>query len=189
MRSLEAAKPGLDGRGLLLGAVALVVTFSIAGGRAGAHERTTEETEVPETAGTKSVSPDAVQGFLALNPAGWISVYAGKVDLGTGVETALMQIVADELNVPLRNLTLIQGGTALTPESCPSMRCRFGVELTRRRRCGLGWPGRRHDRLCFGPERRDQALRLRRTASRLRGLSAALRPSVRQRCRRRRIVP
>jgi len=57
-----------------------------------------------------------VQGFLAIDPDGRVTVYAGKVDLGTGVETALMQIVADELDVPLRHVTLIQGDTALTPD-------------------------------------------------------------------------
>jgi len=36
---------------------------------------------------------------------------------------------------------------------------------------------------CAGPERPYQALRLRRTAARLRGLTAALRPSVGHPCR------
>jgi nicotinate dehydrogenase subunit B len=116
MRSIEATKPALDRRALLRGSGALVVTFAIVRGRAGAQERTPQATEAPDAAATKSVSADAVQGFLAIDPGGLVTVYAGKVDLGTGVETALMQIVADELDVPLRHVTLIQGDTALTPD-------------------------------------------------------------------------
>src|SRR6266481_7876292 len=42
---------------------------------------------------------------------------------------------------------------------------------------------RRHGRIVLRPERRYQALRLRRTAARLRGLTAALRPSFWHPCR------
>src|SRR5258707_12687619 len=45
-----------------------------------------------------------------------LTVYSGKVDLGTGVATALPQIVADELDVPLNRIKLVQGDTALTPD-------------------------------------------------------------------------
>ena len=118
MLSIDPTK--LDRRALLRGAGALVVTFAIAPGRAGAQERTPQQTDALEIAPTKSISPDAVQGFLAIDPAGQVTVYAGKVDLGTGVETALMQIVADELDVPLGRLTMIQGDTALTPDQGPT---------------------------------------------------------------------
>jgi nicotinate dehydrogenase subunit B len=113
-------KPALDRRAMLQGVGALVVTFAITRGRAGAQEPTPQDTEAPETAATKSVSADAVQGFLAIDPGGQVTIYAGKVDLGTGVETALMQIVAEELDVPLRRVTLIQGDTALTPDQGPT---------------------------------------------------------------------
>ena len=43
-------------------------------------------------------------------------IYSGKVDLGTGVYTALQQIVADELDVPMSRIELIQGDTLLTPD-------------------------------------------------------------------------
>src|SRR5262249_31733638 len=45
-----------------------------------------------------------------------VTVYSGKVDLGTGLETALTQIAAEELSVPLEHVTVIQGDTALTPD-------------------------------------------------------------------------
>ncbi len=45
-----------------------------------------------------------------------MTVYSGKVDLGTGVRTALAQIVADELDVRFDSVKIVQGDTALTPD-------------------------------------------------------------------------
>ena len=36
-----------------------------------------------------------------------MTVFSGKVDLGTGVETALAQIVAEELDVPFKQIKMI----------------------------------------------------------------------------------
>ncbi len=68
----------------------------------------------------KPVTPEQVDSYLAIGPDGRITVYSGKVDLGTGLRTALTQIVADELDVPLDHVTLIQGDTLLTPDQGPS---------------------------------------------------------------------
>ena len=46
-----------------------------------------------------------------------VTVYAGRVELGTGVRTALTQIVAEELNVTMRQVAYVQGDTNLTPGS------------------------------------------------------------------------
>ena len=64
----------------------------------------------------KSVATDQVDGFLAIDARGRVTVYSGKVDLGTGVQTAMAQIAAEELSVPLDRVTVIQGDTALTPD-------------------------------------------------------------------------
>jgi nicotinate dehydrogenase subunit B len=85
---------------------ALVVTFSVGGiGNAAA-----------QAAPAKTVAPDQVDGFLAIDASGGVTVYSGKVDLGTGVRTALTQIAAEELSVPLDRVTVIQGDTLLTPD-------------------------------------------------------------------------
>jgi nicotinate dehydrogenase subunit B len=68
----------------------------------------------------KPVTPDLVDSYLVIGPGGRITVYSGKVDLGTGLRTALTQIVAEELDVPLGHVTLIQGDTLLTPDQGPS---------------------------------------------------------------------
>src|SRR5260370_38241515 len=100
----------IDRRSLLQATGALVVTFSLTSSGAGA-----QSAAVPKT-----VSPDRVDGFLAIGADGKVTVYSGKVDLGTGVLTALTQIVAEELDVPMSDAPLIQGDTALTPAHGPT---------------------------------------------------------------------
>lgn len=64
----------------------------------------------------KTVASDEVDGFLSIDADGQVTVYSGKVDLGTGLRTALTQIAAEELDVPIHRVRLIQGDTALTPD-------------------------------------------------------------------------
>ena len=51
--------------------------------------------------------PTQLDSWLAVSPDGTITVFSGKVDLGTGVETALAQIVAEELDVPFNRVHMI----------------------------------------------------------------------------------
>jgi len=64
----------------------------------------------------KTVSPDAVDGFLAIHADGTVTLFSGKVDLGTGARAALRQMAAEELDVPLVRVIMIEGDTALTPD-------------------------------------------------------------------------
>ncbi len=68
----------------------------------------------------KVVAPDRVDGFLAIDRQGNVTVFSGKVDLGTGVRTAITQIVAEELDVPMARVNVIQGDTSLTPDQGPT---------------------------------------------------------------------
>jgi len=98
-------------RDILQGSGALIVSFSLAGApdRAGA-----------QAAAAKPVALTEVDSFLAVDAHGLVTVYSGKVDLGTGVATALPQIVAEELDVPLSMIRLVQGDTTLTPDQGPT---------------------------------------------------------------------
>ena len=100
----------LNRRSVLKASGALVVTFAL-------MPRFTVATPA---GAAKPVTLDAVDSYLAIGPDGRITVYSGKVDLGTGVCTALTQIVADELYVPLDRVTVIQGDTLLTPDQGPT---------------------------------------------------------------------
>jgi nicotinate dehydrogenase subunit B len=94
-------------REFLKGTAAIVVSFSI-----DRHQTVRAEDEPS----SKSVSTEQVDGFIGINRKGEVTLYAGKVDLGTGVRTALAQIVAEELDVPFSAVMVIQGDTALTPD-------------------------------------------------------------------------
>jgi CO/xanthine dehydrogenase Mo-binding subunit len=95
-------------RDFLKSSGALVVTFSLAHPLAEAAEKG----KTP----AKTVALDQVDGFVAIDSRGRVTVYSGKVDLGTGVFTALTQMAAEELSVPMERVTLVQGDTALTPD-------------------------------------------------------------------------
>ncbi len=99
-------------RDLLKSGGALVVSFSFGGP---AREALAEDAVAP-----KPVALTAVDSFLAIDSAGAVTIYSGKVDLGTGVRTALTQIAAEELDVPLTKVTIVQGDTALTPDQGPT---------------------------------------------------------------------
>ena len=92
-------------RDVLKGGGALVVSFSLAGAPREAIAQ-----------GAKPFTTTEVDSFLAIDAKGMVTVYSGKVDLGTGIATALLQMVAEELDVPLPMIKLIQGDTALTPD-------------------------------------------------------------------------
>src|SRR5260370_32292088 len=87
---------------------ALLVTFGLAGGIVPGRSQ--------QITAAKTVSVEEVDGFLAVQADGNVTVYSGKVDLGTGVRTALTQIAAEELDLPMDRITIIQGDTALTPD-------------------------------------------------------------------------
>ncbi len=54
---------------------------------------------------------DQLDSWLAIAPDGTVSVFTSKVDLGTGTGTALGQIVAEELDVPVAKITMEIGDT------------------------------------------------------------------------------
>ena len=87
----------------------LVVSFSLLGGTASASAQ-------GATAGSKSMSADQVDAWLAIGPDGRVTVYSGKVDLGTGIRTALAQLVAEELDVSFGQIDMVMGDTLLTPD-------------------------------------------------------------------------
>ena len=63
----------------------------------------------------KPLAPDTVDSFLAVHADGSVTVFVGKVDIGTGSRIAMRQLVGEELDVPLERIAMIEGDTALTP--------------------------------------------------------------------------
>ncbi len=70
--------------------------------------------EEPAAASPEPGDPD-LQIFIAVSDDGGITAFNGHVDLGTGIATALSQIVAEELDVPLHRVTMVLGHTGRSP--------------------------------------------------------------------------
>ena len=43
-------------------------------------------------------------------------MFTGKAEIGMGVQTALSQIVAEELDAPFEHVAFVMGDTAITPD-------------------------------------------------------------------------
>lgn len=53
--------------------------------------------------------------FLHIAEDGTITCFTGKIEMGQGIITSLPQMMADELNVPLKSIKMIMGDTDLCP--------------------------------------------------------------------------
>ena len=95
-------------RELLKSGGALVVAFSLAPRAALA--------QTPAAAAAKTVAKDEVDAWLSLGRNGRVTVFTGKVDLGTGLKTAYAQMAADELDVAIDKIDMVMGDTARTPD-------------------------------------------------------------------------
>jgi nicotinate dehydrogenase subunit B len=81
---------------------ALIVSFALNSKRA--------------TAQAPAARPAEVDSFLALHADGSVTIYTGKVDLGTGLRVAIRQMAAEELDISVERVNLIDGDTALCPD-------------------------------------------------------------------------
>jgi nicotinate dehydrogenase subunit B len=58
------------------------------------------------------LTPDQLSSYIAINADGTVSAFFGKMDMGQGLFVAIGQIVAEELDVPFKAVTVIMGDTA-----------------------------------------------------------------------------
>jgi nicotinate dehydrogenase subunit B len=59
--------------------------------------------------------PTDYNAFLLVGEDGTVSCFTGKIEMGQGVITSLVQMMADELNVPMEKIKLVMGDTELCP--------------------------------------------------------------------------
>jgi nicotinate dehydrogenase subunit B len=67
----------------------------------------------------RPASSDSATGFetfIRITADGSVTAYNGHVDLGTGIRTALGQIVAEELDVSFARVVVVLGDTAVVPD-------------------------------------------------------------------------
>jgi nicotinate dehydrogenase subunit B len=94
-------------RSVLQSTGAVVIAFSMAG----AAEAFAQATAA---AGRPPLIPTELDSWLAIARDGSVTIYFGKIDGGQGTDLAIAQIVADELDVPMKSVSVVQGDTALT---------------------------------------------------------------------------
>jgi nicotinate dehydrogenase subunit B len=105
VRERERAMTDVSRRDFLKQSSVLVVGFSLVGPRAFAGQK---------SALTAAPTANQVDSWLVIASDGSATVFSGKVELGTGVSTALRQIVAEELDLPMSRITWVQGDTERT---------------------------------------------------------------------------
>jgi nicotinate dehydrogenase subunit B len=111
---MSLAQPADLSRRSLLTAGALVVAFSLAP-RAMAQEGGAAQKPVaPGLPGSLKTAP-FLDAWIRVDADGQITVFTGKAELGQGIKTALIQVAAEELDVPPGALRLITADTGRTP--------------------------------------------------------------------------
>ncbi len=93
-------------RDFLKASGSLVVSVSIPGAIAAAMSQGT-------TIGARPpLLPSELDSWIAVLPDGTVTAYFGKTEMGQGVDVAIGQIVAEELDVPFNAVTVHMGDTA-----------------------------------------------------------------------------
>jgi len=60
--------------------------------------------------------PEKLPQRVRIEADGTVSIAVGKVELGQGISTALAQIAADELGVPLEKIKVLPASTEYSPD-------------------------------------------------------------------------
>lgn len=71
-------------------------------------------TALDEPATRRSLKPDQLDSYIAIDKEGAVTAYYGKIDGGQGLGTSIAQMVAEELDVPLDSVDLVMGDTGRT---------------------------------------------------------------------------
>src|SRR5690606_4108389 len=118
----------LDRRTFLKGGAGLLFTLGSAGGlsilpvrRAGAQSA---------WPGARNIDPVRLDTWIAVAESGDVTAFFGKMDMGQGVDTAIAQVVAEELDVDVERVEVVMGDTHLTPNqggASGSSGCRQGA--------------------------------------------------------------
>jgi len=59
--------------------------------------------------------PEDFNAYLRIGEDGRVSCFTGKIEMGQGIITSLAQMMAEELDVPLKTVDMVMGDTALCP--------------------------------------------------------------------------
>ncbi len=94
--------------------------------------------------GRRPTGTGSFETFIRIAASGEITAFNGHVDLGTGIRTALGQIVAEELDVSFARVVVVLGDTEIVPNQGATIASRPSRSprclcARRRRRRGSIW--------------------------------------------------
>ena len=98
-------------RDFLKGSGALIVAFSVPLGAG-----TTRARAATGAIGPALIDATQIDSWVVVGQDGRVRIQVGKVELGTGLRTAQMQIAADELDVALKQIDWLESDTWFTPD-------------------------------------------------------------------------
>jgi nicotinate dehydrogenase subunit B len=123
--------PELGRREFLKGGAGLVFALRAAGTVALWPVGARAQTRIP---GARAIGPETLDAWLAIGEDGGVTAFFGKMDMGQGVDTAIAQVVAEELDVDVDRVGVVMGDTARTPNqggASGSSGCRVGANALR----------------------------------------------------------
>jgi CO/xanthine dehydrogenase Mo-binding subunit len=85
-------------------------------------------------AAVRELAPGQLDTWITIDTAGSVTAFFGKMDMGQGVDTAIAQIVAEELDVAVDRVSVVMGDTHRTPNqggASGSSACRQGAVALR----------------------------------------------------------
>jgi nicotinate dehydrogenase subunit B len=109
------ARAGFSRRTFIKGTGALIVSFSM-GGALGTLEAQTRAGAFGLDSAPDAPPANEVDSWIAIASDSGVTAYTGKEELGQGMSTAQIQLVAEELCVPFHRVNLIVADTMLTPD-------------------------------------------------------------------------
>ncbi len=82
------------------------------------------------TVAARAIGPKNLDTWLAFDAIGNVTAFFGKMDMGQGVDTAIAQVVAEELDLDVARVSVVMGDTHRTPNqggASGSSGCRLGA--------------------------------------------------------------
>ncbi|MFG1249473.1 xanthine dehydrogenase family protein molybdopterin-binding subunit [Xanthobacter flavus] len=104
----------LSRRAVLRGTGALILAFSLSSRAFAQTETGASATPLRGLPGSLDATP-RLDAWIRIAPDGNATIFTGKAELGQGIRTALLQVAAEELKLPLARLDLITADTSRTP--------------------------------------------------------------------------
>jgi nicotinate dehydrogenase subunit B len=110
------ARAGFSRRTFIKGTGALIVSFSMGGAFSTLEAQQARTGAFAESAAADSPPAAEVDSWIAIASDNSVTAYTGKEELGQGMSTAQIQLVAEELCVPFQRVNLIVCDTSITPD-------------------------------------------------------------------------